>query len=71
MRCGSYISAKLGDHDSVGDAEIILGAWILHRDLCQQDLSMKEIPYFACPQLIANAGHTATKPMDLKYEMNF
>ena len=31
MRCGSYISAKLGDHDSLGDAEIILGAWILHR----------------------------------------
>ena len=55
LRLGSDLPVDLKSHANLSDTEMIMGAWIFHRDLVKDRLKMAEQPYFCCPQIVANA----------------
>ena len=54
IRCGNILPKELSDSECLGDAEVVMGAWLFHRDLLRDRLGMAEMPYFTCPQISAN-----------------
>ena len=60
LRCGVF-DKELGSESDVGDAEIVLGSWLLYRDLLRDEVKEIEMPYFVCPQISQNiADQTVT-----------
>ena len=53
LRCGKF-DKELGSKSNLGDTEMVLGSWLLYRDLLRREVKEIEMPYFVCPQISQN-----------------
>ena len=53
VRCGKF-DKELDSKSNLGDTEMVLGSWLLYRDLLRREVKEIEMPYFVCPQISQN-----------------